>query len=378
MYKKKHLIIMILTSLFILSLILNSYNLFDNRKDGEATSLPFMFNVDEVGHRQILGNDFAIELKNGLNENMDWTAPPYFWSEIEPVDNQFNWNELDDFLSNNKNKYRVINMGPGFIPTGDGDFSMVGDIPSWIENKYSNPQLKEQYRELLQAIVSRYKDDIYMWWIGFEVNLGGDVDAFSWEMWKKWVGLQVSWMRVIDPDAKIAISFGSWTDCHEQMPPNAIHEGDGTRELINEGVDFDVIAIEYHYGTLQNGDIDNFRQALTNLKSVGKEIFIWEVFYPGGTDPKYQDYWSWEFPPDEGYTEEWQANQLYETLKLAFEDAKIIGINMFHFQEITYEEIDPTDREAGWRCYAGLVRVDGTPKEAYFKIRDYWKMISDR
>jgi len=179
MYRKKYLIIMILTSLVIFSLILTSYDLFDNGEDGKATSLPFIFHVDEVGHRQILGSDFAIELKNGLNENMDWTAPPYFWSEIEPTDNQFNWNELDDFISNNKNKYRVINMGPGFIPTGDGDFSMVGDIPSWIENKYSNLQLKEQYRELLQAIVSRYKDDIYMWWIGFEVNLGGDVDAFS-------------------------------------------------------------------------------------------------------------------------------------------------------------------------------------------------------
>ena len=372
MYRKKYFIITILMFLVIISLILLSCILFFD-EDDKAAPLPFMFHVDEVGHEQYM-NESVMELKNELNENMDWTSPPYFWSEIEPTDNQFIWNELDDFASKNQGKYRVINMGPGFIPTGDGDFSMVGDIPSWIENKYANPQLREQYRELLQATVSRYKDDIYMWWIGSEVNMGGDIDAFSWKMWKEWIGLQVNWIRAIDPDAKIAISFGSWTDYHEQMPPNAIHEIDGSRELINnEGVDFDVVAIEYHYGTLQNGDINNLRQALTDLKSVGKEIFIWEVFYPGGTDSKYQNYWDWEYPPEDGYTEEWQADQLYETLKIAYEDPKIIGVTMFHFQEITYDEINPADWEAGWRCYAGLVRADGTPKEAYFKIRDYWK-----
>lgn len=335
---------------------------------------PLMFHVDEVGHGQYMTEDVKT-LKNELNENMDWTAPHYFWNQLEPTNDIYNWDELDTFIITSQNKYRVLFVGPGFVQTGDDDFYMTGEIPLWLTNRYSNPQLKEEYGELLQEIVSRYKDDIYMWWIGGEVNLGGNEQAFSWTMWKDWLKWQINLMRAVDPDAKIAISFGSWTDYHEQMPFNAIYEIDGANELINEGINFDVIAIEYHYGSRQNGDLNNFKQALADLKTVGKKFFIWEVYYPGGTDSNYQSDWGWAYPPLEGYTEEWQANQLYETLKIAYEDNQIIGINMFHLLEVTYNEYDPSDSEAGWRCFAGLIKSDGTPKQAYYRVRDYWNEI---
>lgn len=373
-FKEKIMFIIIfIFSLVIISIIFTSCYLLDLQIGNQNNEISFMFYVFDPGHEEILWENFAKELKNKLNENMIWTAPPYFWSELEPANNQFNWNELDNFVSENSTKYRVINMGPEIMANGCGGFYIAGDIPDWIDNDYSNPQLKEQFGELLQAIISRYQDDIHMWWIGLEVNLGGD--GLSWELWKDWLKWEVNLIKEIDPDAKIAISFGSWADYHEQMPLNAIHEVDGIMELINEGIDFEVIAIEYHYGTLQYGDINDLEQALSDIKTTGKEIFIWEVFYPGGTDLKYQNYWDWKYPPEGSYTEEWQADQLYKTLKLAYEDDQIIGINLFHFQEITYEDIDPTEWEAGWRCYAGMVKADGAPKEAYHKIRDYWNAV---
>jgi arabinogalactan endo-1,4-beta-galactosidase len=135
-----------------------------------------------------------------------------------------------------------------------------------------------------------------MWWIGGEVNMRGDIDAFSWDMWKEWLEWQVPLIRASDPDAVIAISFGSWTDYHElyKMPPNAIHEVAGAEELIDEGIDYDVIAIEYHYGSLNEGGIAELKNALRQLGRVGKDIFIWEAFYPGGTDPEYQSCWGWD------------------------------------------------------------------------------------
>jgi len=331
---------------------------------------PFMFHVFSAGHNEIMGAGYAYDLKEDLNENMEWTAPCYFWSTIEKSDNEFDWSELDDFVSSYSGKYRVINLGPEWMPGGGGDFYMAGDIPLWIENQYSNPELKKNYQELIEAIVSRYKDDVFMWWIGLEVNLGGD--GLSWVEWKEWLKWQVDIIKKIDSETRVAISFGSWEDYHESIPLNAIHEIDAIEELVNQDVEFEVVAIEYHYGTLQEGGIDSLEDALYDLKSTGKEIFLWEIFYPGDTDSEYQDYWSWDYPPVGGYSEEWQAEQLYQTLRLSFEDEQIVGINILHFQDLSYEDINPTDWEAGWRCHAGLVRNDGTPKEAYNVIKNYW------
>jgi hypothetical protein len=342
--------------------------LFDNEEE-----LPsFMFNVDEVGHRERLGDSYVQELKDSLYESMVFDAVGYRWGDFEPVDGEFDWNESDNFISDNNDKYIVFRVGLPFEATGSGDFRIGGEgTPPWLENSLSNPSLRSEYGEFLNALANRYKDDLDMWWVGEEVNLGGD--GLSWEEQKDWVTWQVEIIREVDTKTNIAISFGSWENYHEIIPSNAVHEIAGAQELIIDGVDFDVIAIEYHYGTLQDGDIDDLKQALLDLKDVGKKIFIWEVFYPGGTDSMYEDNWDWAYPPVGGYSEEWQAEQLYETLKLAYEDTMIIGINMFHFQEITYNEIDPTDWEAGWRCHAGLVKNDGTPKEAYVKVRDYWR-----
>jgi hypothetical protein len=129
-------------------------------------------------------------LKDQLDENMIWTAPPYFWSSIEPVDNQFDWRELDGFVNNDSYPYKVIDLGPEFMAGEDGEYFMAGELPYWIENRFSNPKLKEQYGELIQAIVSRYKDKIDMWWIGLEVNLGGD--GLSWGTWVDWLSWQTA------------------------------------------------------------------------------------------------------------------------------------------------------------------------------------------
>jgi GH35 family endo-1,4-beta-xylanase len=350
-----------------------SCNLFKHEEE-----LPyFMFNVDEVGHREKLGGSYVQELKNSLYENMVFDAVGYRWGDFEPVDDEFDWDELDDFISDNSKKHIVLRVGPPFEALGGGVFRIGGEgTPSWLENNLSNPSLRSEYGEFLSALANRYKDDLDMWWVGEEVNMGGD--GLSWEEKKDWVAWQVELIRAYDSTTNIAISFGSWTDYHEAIPSNAIHEIAGASELISEGVDFDCLAIEYHYGTLQDGDIDDLKQAISDLKTVGKKIFIWEVFYPGKTDSVYEDNWDWTYPPAGGYSEEWQSEQLYETLKLAYEDTMIIGINLFHFQEITYNEIDPTDWEAGWRCHAGLVGNDGTPKEAYSRIRDYWREVSVR
>jgi hypothetical protein len=362
-----------LVSLIILSFFGLSCNLFDEEE--KLTS--FMFSVDEVGHREKLGDSYVQELKDSLSETMTFDAAGYRWGDFEPVDDDFDWDELDDFIRDNSDKHIALRVGPPFEALGGGDFKIGGEgTPSWLENRLSNPSLRSEYGEFLSALANRYKGNLDMWWVGEEVNLGGD--GLSWEEQKDWVKWQVELIREADTITNIAISFGSWANYHEAIPPNAIHEIDGAQELISNGVDFDCLAIEYHYGTLQDGGIDDLRKALSELESVGKKIFIWEVFYPGGTDSEYEDNWDWEYPPEGGYNEEWQAEQLYETLKLAYEDSMIIGINIFHFQEITYDGIDPTDWEAGWRCHAGLVKNDGTPKEAYVRVRYYWREVSGR
>ncbi|MHA1300413.1 MAG: hypothetical protein ACTSO9_13420 [Candidatus Helarchaeota archaeon] len=137
-----------------------------------------MFHVDEIGHEEYIGENVRV-LADDLHENMDWTYPVYFWSDIEPTEDNYNWTELDDFVASNY-KYKILNMGPEFELNAVGNYSIKGEIPNWIDNNISGPQadcqLKTEYEELLNLTVSRYQNSIDIWWIGFEVNLGGDVN----------------------------------------------------------------------------------------------------------------------------------------------------------------------------------------------------------
>ncbi|MHA1376770.1 MAG: hypothetical protein ACTSRG_00125 [Candidatus Helarchaeota archaeon] len=255
----------------------------------------FMFHVDKIGHEEYV-DDTVRKLSDNLNQNMDWTYPIYFWSDIEPTKGNYNWTELDNFV-NSDIKYKLLNMGPEFTQNSVGNYSIRGEIPNWIDNNISGPksnyQLKTEYQALLNHTISRYKNNITMWWIGFEVNMGGDVNCWNWTMWKDWLNWQVGFMKNIDPNAKIMISFGSWLDYHEPIPPTGIDEINGTQELITMGIDFDVVGIEYHYGTLQNGSLIELDDAIRQLEQItnDKEIFLWEVYYPG-LNKSYNSNWS--------------------------------------------------------------------------------------
>ncbi|MHA1300412.1 MAG: hypothetical protein ACTSO9_13415 [Candidatus Helarchaeota archaeon] len=196
-------------------------------------------------------------------------------------------------------------------------------------------------------------------------------------MWKDWLNWQIGVVRAIDQNAKIMISFGSWLDYHEPIPPTGIDEINGTQELITMDINFDIVGIEYHYGTLQNGSINELENAITQLEqaAIGKSIFLWEVYYPG-LNNSYNSNWSWSFPPAGGYNDTWQADMLRETLRIAYQDPKIVGFNMFHLLERNITDLDPSEYETGMRCYAGLINATGHPKQAYYSVRDYWNSLS--
>ncbi|MHA1376771.1 MAG: hypothetical protein ACTSRG_00130 [Candidatus Helarchaeota archaeon] len=63
------------------------------------------------------------------------------------------------------------------------------------------------------------------------------------------------------------------------------------------------------------------------------------------------------------------------TLRIAYEDPKIIGFNMFHLLERNITDLDPTKYETGMRCYAGLINATGTPKQAYNSVKEYWNSL---
>ncbi len=336
-----------------------------------------MFHVTPAAHDRVLGVLYAQHLKDALGESMEWTAPMLFWADLEPVDNWFDWTELDDFFIENSGVYRVLNLGPQLVPIGGNDYAIAGDVPGWIDNRYSNEELWTQYGELVANIVARYRGVVDMWWVGHETNAGGD--GLPWEEWKDLLWWQVDLVRTVDAGADIAVSLVSWTDYNWALPIGAVHEIDGALELEYTGVDYDVIAIEYRYGTIQDGDVDDLARAISDLETVGRPLFIGGIFYPASTDPAHdEEDWGWYEAPFSGYSELWQADMWEETLELLYADPSIVGLNAVHFQDITYAYIDPSSPEAGWRTHAGILESDGTPKEAYFRLRDSWALLTGR
>jgi len=179
------------------------------------------------------------------------------WQRVEPVDNQWNWD--DEFSSNRDYGHLMLQIGALHMLAWNST-----DLPGWV-NQDNLDEFKEQYGEFVQEAVTQVKQrnihvDIYL--IELEANFAGHEIAGgnltnAWIIdWIKW---EVELVKSIDPNAKIGIPLTPTEFRTDESLDNTGDRGrillaDFIERMIQENVQFDAFGFNVASGAYDNVD----------------------------------------------------------------------------------------------------------------------------
>jgi hypothetical protein len=349
-------------------------------------SMDFIFATEWAwwsSYYSLMGNRTEfLDLFNGLGIN-SWCLYLYYgWDAVEPVEGEFHWEMFDHSFDTNgseRDDVELENIRHVQVRAGP-PFGNLEVAPAWVDTR-NITRFKEQYGKYLEEFVGRYRGRVDSYFIFGE--LSGTAPNQTLEETMEWAVWQTSLIRRLDPSARIFIQTGDMR-YFLRPGPAVIHE-DGNEitympewmileALIQADVDFDGIAIESHHGTKDPGDWHQLEERIGNLTSYGREVFVWEIWYPSEYDPELYFDWrssmelpqnppySWPYSP-ETYTVEWQRDQVVNTMRMLVENPGVTGVSWFVL----------VDGHHDWgNASSGLLDSDFIAKPSYDGLSNCW------
>ncbi|MBC8401125.1 MAG: endo-1,4-beta-xylanase [Candidatus Marinimicrobia bacterium] len=249
--------------------------------------------------------------------------------------------------------------------------------PDWLANK-SFDDLKKYVEKHTRDVVGHYGDSMYGWEIMNEIHDWANEVKLNPEQAIELTKLACEIAKDTAPNVKRIINnccpfaeyvqLGRWSGqeacCRQRTPVNF------TREMIEAGVDFDIIGQQMYF---PYRDLQDTIMMIERYEQFGKQVQLTEVGTPGGpnedsirsgrykfgTEPHI-----WHRPWDDELEAEW----LEGIYTLAYSKPYIEAINWF----------DMMDPES-YMLNGGLLRTrKGGKKPAYHrlkKLQNYWKSL---
>ena len=291
-----------------------------------------------------------------IKDNFHFVTIPVTWRQIEPKEQERNFDELDrwvKWLSDNK---IVIKIGPlvRFSPTA---------IPDWLyiwENDFE--QVRDMAFDFVSTVVGRYAGKVQAWEVCSGLNAVNSFN-FSFEQ-------LLDMTRTVSMAAKKAASRGlvlvevtePWGDYYSRNPrtiPPHVY-----MDMICQGsMSFDGISVRMSFGRggggMQCRDFLEISSMLDKLGAYGKPLHLTGVQVPSLPDPRDNSeamgcsgFWR------ENWSVDIQAQWLENFYKIAFSKPFV--------DTVTWQDL--ADRKDGIMLSGGLTTADMAAKPAFDKM----------
>jgi len=355
------------------------------------TSLDFLFGTEWAwwysDFPQMQNKARVVKMLDELGMNT-WCLYLYHeWAGVEPLEGEFHWSRFDHLFETRGSGRDDVNLthmthvqvraGPPF-----GDLNVA---PDWVDTR-NLTRFRRQYGDYLERFAERYRGRVDLHLVFGELE--GALPHRTLDETLEWARWETSIIRRSDPGAEIMIQTGDMRYFMREMPRETwtfngvthLPEWMILEALIDGGVDFDGVAVESHHGTKDPGDWHLLKERIENLTAYGKDVFVWEIWYPSAYDPNVYFDWrpSEELPQQppyrwphsaDTYTVEWQRDQTLNTMKMLVENPRVIGVSWFVF----------IDGHLDWgNASSGLVDKNLAPKPSYLSLRDHWRSLFTR
>ncbi|HEX3358184.1 MAG TPA: endo-1,4-beta-xylanase [Tepidisphaeraceae bacterium] len=224
--------------------------------------------------------------KDILCDNFEYAVLPMSWKQLQPEEDVFNTEPLDEWIEVLSRKRIPIIAGP-LISLQESE------MPDWMfiwEHDYDT--LRELAYEFVQKVVQRYRKAVSIWNVvgGLHVN---SQFTLNFEQIIELTRLLVSQVKTILPNARTLVTITQpWGEYHARgvtgVPPMLYAE-----MVAQAGVNFEAFGLELEQGALAPGmitrDMFQISSMLDRFSTIGRPVFLTAVGAPDRNTPDPSD-----------------------------------------------------------------------------------------
>ncbi len=330
------------------------------RQESGVSRRPFGCRLDPLNPPQDAGSQ--------LVDRFDFVTVPFSWRQVEPAEQQFNWDPFDKLVESLA-KHRIPMKGTGLV-----DFS-EGHVPEWLfiwEHDFET--IRDLVYEHVRRVINRYGKRIQVWDVITGIH-GINCVAFNFEQLMELTRMAASVTKQLQPKSMTVIDlvapWGEYYARNQRTIPPMLYAD----MAIQSGITFDAFGIQLYLGLGLDGmfvrDLFQVSSLLDRFASRGKPLHITGVQVPSATTADPGDAWRGNHAAEQGgqWWEKWSEELQSRWLRSFYE----IALSKEMVDSITWRDLSDNGRH--FLPHGGLLRQDLTPKPAYEQLQALRKSI---
>lgn len=216
--------------------------------------------------------------KDTVAAGFDYAVLPMGWKQVQPQEQQFITQGLDEWVEL-LSKKRVPTIAGPLVRLDEGE------VPDWMVIwEHDFDMLRDMAYEYVQKIVTRYRKAVGVWNVvaGLQTNAAF---TLSFEQIIELTRLLVSQVKTILPNAKTLVTvtkpFGEYHARGKSAVPPLFY----AEMLTQAGINFEAFGLELEIGVPRTGsftrDLFQLSYLLDKFSTLGRPVFLTGVCAPG-------------------------------------------------------------------------------------------------
>lgn len=223
--------------------------------------------------------------KEAVAANFDYCVLPMSWKQLQPQENTFVTEALDDWIDTLSRKRVPTIAGPLIRLDASG-------APDWMAIwEHDFDMLREMTFEFLQKVVTRYRKPIAAWNVvgGMETNAAFNL---TFEQIIELTRLLVSQVKNLIPTARTLITISNPFGEYHAKPKASVPPMLYAEMVAQSGINFEAFALEMEIGAPTPGnftrDLFQLSSMLDRFSTLGRPVFITAIGVPGRYDADFE------------------------------------------------------------------------------------------
>ncbi|MBE3071172.1 MAG: endo-1,4-beta-xylanase [Planctomycetes bacterium] len=300
--------------------------------------------------------------KERFGETFNYATVPFLWRAIEPREHEYQWKWHDDWI--HWLEARGIGIKGGSLVRFSEKF-----LPDWVwiwENDFET--IRDSVFDHIERCVQRYRGRVDHW----DAMTGLHVENcmnFSLDRIIEITRVCAHAVRRADPQATVVLDLVQPWGEYYATNQRSIWPYHYAEMCMNAGVQFDVVGVQFFFGTAGQGlhcrDMLNISNQLDRFGGLGKPVHVTAVGVPSSCDPDPGATVGgtahasgaggiWHKPWDEVIQSDW----IDDFYRIAIAKPFVTAVSWRDF----------SDHKTHYFPHGGLLRSNGSPKIAYQRL----------